>query len=417
MSNTPGIPGWRAKALDNGYAAMRRLANADLVSAGIDSLLEFHGHFSETNESLNLSTVKSAAVIRLDEIGDVVLTSPLLRELRRNLPNADLTLVVRREIVPLVERCPYVNRVIGMPSSGRGGRGELRRMFSAWKLSKKRLWDLHLDLALLPRWDMDAAGARLLAKLSGARWRVGFADPPLAPERLPPSPTSSETFLTQIVVGEQGMHEAQRPLELLKSIGGRVEDERLEIWTDDADEMEAEKLLQDARRPLVGMGIAALADIKRWPVERFAAVARHLVEKYGAGIVLIGGPMDRELSKRMRDKLDFPVVDLVGRTTLRQTAAAIRRCAMYVGNDTGPLHMAAALGVPVVVVSCHPIGGDQASQYSAARFGPWRVPSRVVQPIALPPCTSYCQSTGAHCIGNVSVEQVMAAVDELWPKP
>jgi heptosyltransferase-2 len=411
------MPGWRAKAVGNGLSALRRLAEAGIVSSGIDSLLELHGHLPNSTEPMELAKVKSAAVIRLDEIGDVVLTSPLLRELRRNLPNADLTLVVRREIVPLVERCPYVNRVIGMPSSGRGGRGELRRMVSAWKLSKERLWDLHLDLALLPRWDMDVAGARLLAKLSGARWRVGFADPPPAPERLPPSPTSSETFLTKIVVGEQGMHEAQRPLELLKSIGGRVEDERLEIWTDDADEMEAEKLLQDARRPLVGMGIAALADIKRWPVERFAAVARHLVEKYGAGIVLIGGPMDRELSKRMRDKLDFPVVDLVGRTTLRQTAAAIRRCAMYVGNDTGPLHMAAALGVPVVVVSCHPIGGDQASQYSAARFGPWRVPSRVVQPIALPPCTSYCQSTGAHCIGNVSVEQVIAAVDELWPKP
>jgi ADP-heptose:LPS heptosyltransferase len=87
---------------------------------------------------------------------------------------------------------------------------------------------------------------------------------------------------------------------------------------------------------------------------------------------------------------------------------------MYIGNDTGPMHIAAAAGVAVVAVFCHPIGGDALSAYSPARFAPVGVPSRIVRPAtATPPCTSACVANEPHCITAVTVDEVLAAVWEL----
>jgi heptosyltransferase-2 len=115
-------------------------------------------------------------------------------------------------------------------------------------------------------------------------------------------------------------------------------------------------------------------------------------------------------------QLDFPPIDLVGQTTLRQTAAVLEQCDLYVGNDTGPLHIAAAAGTPVVVVMSHPLGGDPTWRYSPDRFGPRGVPSRIIRPEPVPPCTTYCRSGIAHCILNVPIDQVTRAIHDLWPE-
>ncbi|MHB1559266.1 MAG: glycosyltransferase family 9 protein, partial [Isosphaeraceae bacterium] len=100
--------------------------------------------------------------------------------------------------------------------------------------------------------------------------------------------------------------------------------------------------------------------------------------------------------------------------TLRQTTAILSRCRLFIGNDSGPMHLASAVGVPVVEISMFPRSGPRGHVSSPHRFGPWGVPSVIVQPShALPPCTDGCRASTAHCITQVGVSEVFVAVMEL----
>ena len=108
------------------------------------------------------------------------------------------------------------------------------------------------------------------------------------------------------------------------------------------------------------------------------------------------------------------IINVVGKATLRQTGAFLKRCHLYVGNDAGPMHLAVAAGVPVIEISCHPLDGSQWHPNSPKRFGPWGVLHRVLQPLnALVPCSEGCIADRAHCILDISVEQVKQAISSL----
>lgn len=107
-------------------------------------------------------------------------------------------------------------------------------------------------------------------------------------------------------------------------------------------------------------------------------------------------------------------VPLAGRLNLRESTAALSRCAVAVGNDSGPLHLAAAARVPCVEISCHPTTGDVLHNNAPERFGPWGVASSIVRPgAAMPPCSTACVKHAPHCILGVEVDHVETAVVEL----
>jgi heptosyltransferase-2 len=109
-----------------------------------------------------------------------------------------------------------------------------------------------------------------------------------------------------------------------------------------------------------------------------------------------------------------PLLNAVGKTTLGAATALIGRANLFIGNDSGPLHMAASAGVPAVAVSCHPVSGLPSHAQSPIRFGPWRVASVVLQPsAAIPPCGDTCIAAQAHCIRQVTLGDVRQAVSDL----
>jgi ADP-heptose:LPS heptosyltransferase len=112
------------------------------------------------------------------------------------------------------------------------------------------------------------------------------------------------------------------------------------------------------------------------------------------------------------------VINAVGQTSLREAGALLTRCHLFVGNDAGPMHLAAAAGLPVIEISCHPLGGSTGQVNSPARFGPWRVPHVILRPAkAMDPCSDACISHLAHCIQGVSIEQVKEAMTRLLCRP
>ena len=123
-----------------------------------------------------LSRLSRVLVVRLDGIGDVVLTTPFLRELRRTLPKAWITLVVEPQVHNLVACCPYVNEVLTYNRNTAGRYPQHLRHWQALKLAWKHLWWRRFDVALLPRWDIDFYHGSFVLYFSAARWRIGFSE-------------------------------------------------------------------------------------------------------------------------------------------------------------------------------------------------------------------------------------------------
>jgi heptosyltransferase-2 len=359
-----------------------------------------------------LSQVNRVLVVRLDEVGDVVLTTPFLRELRRNLPQARITLVVKPAVYNLMERCPYVNQVLTYEYS----LGLLRRHYRAVRLAYKHLWRHWFDLAIVPRWDADFHHATFVAYFSGARCRVGYSENVVDYKRY--VNRGFDLLFTHLLCDDTLKHEVDHNLDVIRFLGGAVQDTRLEIWLNPEDEVFAKQVLESHRihsgELLIALGPGKYDPKRRWPLLRFVELGAWLKKEYDARIVVVGGQEEQSLGQGLREKLGDSLINLVGETTLRQAGALLKQCHLYIGNDYGLKHIAAAVGVPVIEINGHPLDGLPSHPDSPRRFGSWGVPNRVIQPLkALAPCSNACNAGQAHCILTITVEQVKDAVS-MW---
>jgi heptosyltransferase-2 len=362
------------------------------------------------DSSIELSKIKNVLVIRLDEIGDVVMTIPFLRELRRNLPNSHITLLVSPNVYNLVEFCPHVNEV--QVYDGHLIKGRLknaRRCWNAFKFGRQQLRKRKFDLAVFPRWDADYYHGAVLAYSSNACWRIGYSKNS-TPKKRVFNPHIDRLF-THVINDDTAKHEVEHNLDILRCLGGVIQEEHLELWLSPDDEAFAEHLLNShgVKRGdlLVALAPAAKAGRRRWPLANFIQLGCWLQRQYKACLVVVGGGGEESVGQELERKTGGYVINAVGKTTLRQTCAVLKRCKLFIGNDAGPMHLAAAANVPVVEISCHPKYGSPVNANSPVRFRPWGVRHVVLQPgKAIEPCTQGCTASSSHCIAAVTVEQV-----------
>lgn len=389
-------------------APLRRVSDAVTsvgLSAAVGGALYRLLRRSPPGAVFRLADMRRVLVVRPGGIGEVVLSGPLLRELRRNLPEAEITLVVDPRVRELVERCPQVDRVLTYDPSVPGLFGRLRRHARALALARREMWRLRLDLAILPARGLDRHHAGFLTYFSGAVRRVGYDQ------------TVDDRLLTRSLPTGVPKHEVEQTLDVLRALGGEVRDDRLELWVDEADEADATRILHGhgvgPDEPLVALGIGAPYQRGVWPVPRYAEVASTLRSRHGVRALAIGGAR-AVLGESLARQTEGEVVSLVGGMTPRQMGTLLRRCALYVGNDADTMHLAVAAGIPVVEISSHPRTAGPDHPGSPTRFGPWKAESRVLRPERpLPPCTDACTGRVAHCITRVTVEEVVAAATAL----
>lgn len=354
-------------------------------------------------------TPLSIIIFRLDAIGDVVLSSAMLRELRRLYPTAHITLVVSSTTRSLVEHCPYVDEVLDKPT----GSYELRSLIGDLKamvaFSSRQLRRRHWDLALVPRWDVDMYFATLMSLYAGATRRVAFTEKVSIGKRL--FNWGFDTLCTDVLPPcSPSRHEVERGLDMVRYLGGQIESANLEVWLTPADEAFAARIWSDfglAESEVVfAFGIGASQSRKRWPAKAFAELIDILRSRFEFTAALVYGGNEELLAREIQDHTEAKLLPLQ-RPSLREAVAFLSRCALFIGNDSGPKHMAAAAGIPVVEISCHPVDGDPESALNPHRFGPYTSRSMVVQPDrAKEPCSRGCSSAEAHCITQVSPAQV-----------
>lgn len=404
----------RRAVIAAGMATQARLAEAIGSRLGSSRVSNAPGQPA----GFELDQVERAVVVRPDEIGDFVLTSAFLREFRRMLPAAHITLVVKPEVLPLAELCPHINEIqVYVPRARWRPARPLVLPLRALRFALGTLRPARPELVVLPRWDGDQCYATFLARWSGAAWRVGYSERASAYKQT--INRGFDQLLTHALDARALRHDVERGLDIVSALGGRVASNVLELWLDRADYAVADRALapravQREDRPLIAFGVGAGHAKRRWPAERFAEVARRLQHDHNAAIVVVGGARDQSAQRVVLATLGPDAVGLAGTLTLRQTAAVLARSALYIGNDSGPMHLAAASGVPAVEISCHPLDGDPLHENAPERFAPWGVPYAALRPEhAAAPCTDACAAPVAHCILQVSVDPVVEAARTL----
>ena len=382
------------------------------VFSAFEPVFARYGYRNAAN-GFHADTVKKILVLRLDEIGDTIMTGPFLRELRRGCPNAFITLLVSRKSYNLMQTCPYADEVLyyDKPRSER-----IADVFrSMLELCRRHLWQHHYDCCVNPRYDYDRYGATLLSYLSGSALRVAYSEQ--ATEIKRKFNAGYDQWLTHALPSGPARHEAQRNLDILGCLGIAVQDTQQEIWLDKEDEIFAEQALQAYPGPKVAIAPGPVNGKRSWPAERYWEIGRWLAENYQAQMVVLGSEEEEAAGQWLAARLPGAALNFCGRTTLRQSAALLAKCDLYLGRDTSLMHMAAAAGRPVIEISCHPRLGDPDHFLSPERFGPWGVPSLILQPEKpLPPCEGMCSSQTAHCILQVTVTEVKHALRQILDK-
>jgi heptosyltransferase I len=301
-------------------------------------------------------------IIKPSAIGDVVHALPVLPRLRKLWPEATISWMITPPCAGLVERHPMVDEVIiferkrwGRSWYSPGALGELAGFIR--KLRKKE-FDLVIDLQGLMR-------SAWVGMASGAPRRIGFAN---ARELAP-------IFYSELVeCSWKNDHAVQRYLKMASALGCSEGPAEFVFAVDDDDRKYIQEKIPAGTEYAV-MLPGANWQTKRWPAKKYAALVKPLKERFGLETAISGSSADTEIGRQIPAKFD-----LVGKTNLRQIVALLERARLVIGNDTGPMHMAAAMGIPLI----SPYGPTDPK-----RTGPFERESSVVR-LELPcsPCYS-----------------------------
>jgi lipopolysaccharide heptosyltransferase II len=281
--------------------------------------------------------IRHVLVVKVWAIGEVIMATPAFRAFRRLFPEARITMLTGRAAYPVVELSPRFDAVRAVDEATflKPRPAELLSLIKG--LRRERYY---LLVSLHHAWQFG-----VFAALTGARHRIGFN-------------RAGEGFAHTVRVAPgRHPHQVEEYFDLAKALGAAGEPGSLEIFTDEADENYADEVitrLHENGKPVAlvapGGGVNPKTKMpeKRWPAERYA----ELVELFSPDftVALIGGPGDEETGEAVTAKLRTVVTNLIGQTTLRESYALLQRADLFVGNDSAPMHLAAAAGTPAVAV-------------------------------------------------------------------
>jgi len=349
---------------------------------------------------------QSILLIRPDHLGDLLFTTPALRLLHEAFPQALITYLVGPWSTAIVESNPHVDEIALCPFPGftRQKKRFFLKPYVILLRYARLLRRENFDLAIVLRFD-HWWGA-LLAHLAGIPRRVGYDIAEVRP------------FLTDIVPYSSGRHEVEQNLALVEWVTSnrlRVTRAPLEFNLITEDEVFAEGYL--ARHGvgdsdwLICVHSGAGAPVKLWRNEAWAQVADALAQRYESKVILTGAEEEASLCRAIAERMITRPIVAAGETSLSELAAIMARCRLVLGVDSGPLHLAVALGVPTV----HLFG-----PVDSRAFGPWGDPAHhivVTSEMHCIPCNRLDYAPAElhqhPCVRNITVEQVLEAVKGL----
>jgi predicted lipopolysaccharide heptosyltransferase III len=354
---------------------------------------------------LDVNRITRILIIQPSRLGDCVFCLPPVSALRKRFPNAYIAWLVDDRCQDIVAGNPDLNEVIIF---------ERNRLLTAWKKKnfgaiwrfaqelKQTLQGKQFDLSI------DFHGlfkSGVLAYLSRAKYRIGSYNTVGMREL-------SYLFSKEIPVREQDSHVIDRHLAVVRYLGGSTETAQFPISVSAEDTKFIRELLVvngiSVQAPLVVIHPGAGWLTRRWYQNRFASVADALIEKHQVKIAIIGGRVGGKgevgLAESIIRTMRYPAVNLTDRLTVKQLVALLHRATLFIGNDAGPMHIASAIGTPIVAI----FGPTNPSVN-----GPYRKNAVVVRKDL--PC-SFCRKKKCRtleCMERITVSEVVSAAEKL----
>ncbi len=346
------------------------------------------------------SQISNILLVRLREIGDVVFTTPAVRALRARFPHAHLSYLVEPAAALVVASNPHINEVIVAPR-----KNVLADVALGWRLRARR-FDLVIDFHCGPR-------ASLLTWLSGADVRVGYDVPGRGwvytmrssrPRELRPRHAVQNQWDLLTLLGIPQPDRQRSPVEMPvdPTATARIADRLARAGVSTTDR-------------LILVHVSAGNPFRRWPQEAFSKLAAALAARDGTRVLLTSGPSEREAANRIAEaagsRLTSGLRDRVltlGDFSLAELRALLDRVVLYIGGDSGPLHIAATSGVPIVGLYGPTL---------PVRSEPWRDPRLITESVEVTglecrPCDQRtCTPGDFRCLTRISPEAVLEAVD------
>jgi heptosyltransferase III len=332
---------------------------------------------------LDTQAIRSILIIKLRAVGDVLLSTVVTPSLRRSFPDARIDFLTEPPSLDILRGNPSLDETLVFDAATMSGLALIRMV-------RKRHYDLVIDLFGNPR-------TALVTRLSGAPFRVGFR-------------FRQRAYAYNILVEPRGglVHNTQFNLDALEAIGVPVVDRALQFYYSEADEEYVRSFASGhlAMGDLViGINTGGGWYTKRWGLAQYAALADRLIMELSARILLLWGPGQRVEAERLQG-LMIRAATIPPATTLKQLGALLRRCSIVVSNDSGPMHLAAAVGTPVLGIF---------GPTNPVLQGPYEGQNMTVQKEGLD-CLG-CNLTkcpiGNICMTELSVDDVMRAVKAL----
>ncbi len=317
-------------------------------------------------------------LIRLSSLGDIVLTTPAIRAIRAHHPNAYIAMLVGKQSADVLRENPHLNEIIEFNRSAKDkDSGEMLRIL---RVLRERKFALTFDFQRKFR-------TELLMFLSGASERVGKG-----------------RLCTIRVPDKANKHATEGYFELLHAAGIPAVNPQLEMFISEKEKKEASFAFEEkgimGMQLKVGLFPGAGWKLREWMPERFATIGDRLVQQFNAHVIVFGGPKETELVHTVCDLMHKEALPFAGTLSIRQLAACIENCDLFLTNDTGPMHIASAVGTPTVAlfgpgnhIKFQPLG----ELHTLIRYDV--------------PC-SPCKQFTDKCKNNICMKQI--TVDEVW---
>jgi lipopolysaccharide heptosyltransferase II len=346
---------------------------------------------------------ESIVIIKPCCLGDLIMTTPLLEVIRHAYPLASITYVAGTWSKVIPEHHPVVNAVIDSGTIGIPGRYSLRDYMKFAAILRQQHFDMAFVLDRSPL-------LTLLPWLAGIPRRVG-----------PDSLGRGFSLTDRVAVSSsptQLQHQAEIYLDLARAIGLPIDAPRMRF---EPTAEERQSVSQPNRRRIAlftGGGSNPGMDLttKRWPLARYRELACRLIYELDAQVLLIGGPGDTALNQELVEGLDGPqdaILNLTGKTSFGEMAAQLEVCDLFIGNDSSPMHLAAAVNIPVIAI----FGPTSPQEYGPyplddpRHIALWRHPTG--QPCFFLGKMQTC--INCTCMQAITVEDVWQAVQRLIP--
>ncbi len=349
-----------------------------------------------SRKPIDKSKINRILIRATNWVGDVVMTIPALEAVKDNFPASTLMVLARPSVIPLFANHPAVSQVLPI----RKGRGQLTDLVEIIRVAHM-IRRYKFDLAILFQ---NAFEAALLTFLGGIRFRVGYN-------------TDGRRFLLSHAVIRNDkvlrLHQVEYYLSLLKAMGwtAKSKDSRLFIAEKDVETMRSLLLSKGIGEDDFLLGLspgAVFGPAKRWPAERFAFTGDRAGKRWGAKVVVLGSEEEKDIGMVLCKSMKHAPLNLCGMTTIGEAMALIKRCNFFVTNDSGLMHIADALSVPMVAIfgSTDPV-----------ITGPRSKKARIVKHrIDCSPCLKPECHVGYRCMLDIEPEEVWKDMEILKEK-